>query len=196
MPVYKCPITGQTGHLHIDESFYDWAVKYFGEFHTYEDKDLVPVPCHAISVQAGNPKTHAEFVEWCVAYGCVAWVPEHIASGKVAGIAKVFNRATSNGAKRRRKKVARPNKVSAIKSRISKKALLQANANIAALRKKKEAEDLAKRKRRVVLTRKRKAAAKKAVATRRERKTQIDADAKKRSDAAKRAWITRRKNQR
>ena len=189
MPAYKCPLTGQTGHLHVGRmSFYEWARKYFGEFHTYEDDELVPVPCHRIFVQSGKPKTHSEFIGWCVSQGQTNWLPKHIASGKVAGVQKVCDKAKLKG-RRTKKRMVPQTKVSAIKSRISEKDFLQVEANLKSIRKKNE-------KNKAVLTKKRRASAKKATATRKKKKAQIDADAKKRSDSAKKAWATRRKNQR
>jgi hypothetical protein len=135
MPIYRCPITGQTGYFNIGrKSFYDWAVEYFGEFHSYDDTDLLPMPCHLVFVQAGRPKTHVEFVEWCVKTGNLYWILPHIESNKVGGIKEIFNNAMA------KKKSANPlvtnTKVSAFKSEISEEDLDKAKKNIAKIRKK------------------------------------------------------------
>jgi hypothetical protein len=63
MPVYQCPVTKQRGHFHVD-SFYEWAQEYFGEFHTWEEDDVLPLPCYKIFILAGKPQTHEAFVVW------------------------------------------------------------------------------------------------------------------------------------
>jgi len=97
MPIYKCPITGQNGHLHLGhgESFFDWASEYFGDYHTYEDRDLVPVPSHRIWIMANKPETHEEFIEWCASQDNLvtqAWLDNHAAEKKVPGIKKIVER--------------------------------------------------------------------------------------------------------
>jgi len=165
--MYKCPITNQTGHFHIGgESFYDWASRYFGEFHTYEDDDSMPMPCYSIWLQADSPDKHVDFVKWCAKQSDAAyviWLNLHAEENKVPDIQKIVDQARLE-----------------LKLEIKLRILASIDA-----RKKDKARN----------SKKRKTAASKGAATRRAKKFQSEQDAKKRSLAAMKAWATRRKNQ-
>ena len=202
MPIYRCPITGQNGHLHLGSngSFFDWAREYFGEFHTYEDNDLVPVPCHRMWVMAGKPQTHAKFIEWCARQKSVtvqAWLEVHLSQNKVPNLKEIVKRVRENydveivsksfrsameKQHRRREKQAVENPtflgVAATPAQVEKAVAKLANL--------KAAKDAPAKKVRA-------AGAKKGAATRAAKKKATKINFNKRSLAAKRAWQTRRK---
>lgn len=45
MPVYKCPQCHADGFIQIEEDWDEWMLKNFGEFHTYEPTDVLPLEC-------------------------------------------------------------------------------------------------------------------------------------------------------
>lgn len=46
MPLYRCPTCGREGFLSIGkESWEDYMHRMFGEYHTYEPHDFLPIGC-------------------------------------------------------------------------------------------------------------------------------------------------------
>lgn len=62
---YECPCCQQRGVLCIGpQDFYDFATEAFGEYHTYKPTSLLPLPCQEHFLDAGEPDTYQEFLEW------------------------------------------------------------------------------------------------------------------------------------
>ena len=209
MPLYRCPITGQNGHMKAG-SFFEWARVYFGEFHTYEDNDLVPVPSHYIWKKSGKPKTHKKFVEWCAGQLDIAtqsWLDVHIEQGKVPGVKAIVDRvrkenkieipedigkAVEEQIKNEEKKALEANTGNFLGQQVSPEKVKEVLAKLSELREKKLEKKSREKKIQEAIKNARKNSAKKAAKTRSKKKAQMEELESKRSNAAKKAWKTRR----